>query len=126
MEFLSGDPDDEFKRLPVRVCAWCGGSATCRRISTTNGLATAYQYKCDGCAKTFTISALFTLILFAVGGLFILWMGIMIGSGQDKHVTSVGETALYGIGAVLFGVAALAFVGSRIRTARKNPVRRGA
>ena len=47
------------------------------------------------------------------------------GSGQDKNLTSPGETALYGIGAALFGIADLAFVGSRIGTARKNPVRRG-
>lgn len=116
MGFLSSDPDEEFRRVGDRVCSACGGSATCRRITTSNGLAKSYDFVCAGCKRQFTVSGLFTLILFGLAGVFTLGLAVPIASNPNDLLVAVGSA--------LFGAGSLVFVGLRIQTARRNPEQR--
>ena len=113
MGFLSGD-DDEFSKVLSRVCAACGQPAACHRITTFNGLAKTYQFRCTACQRQFAVSSVFSLVLFIVVGLFMLTLSPLILTQEDGDVR-------FALGVAVVAVGFVAFAGYRIRTARKNP-----
>lgn len=96
-----------------------GGEAVCNRITTFNGLAKTYRFKCAGCQREFAVSSVFSLGLFFVAGVFMLTMAPLILTQRDGTNDVLGAG-----GAAVAAVTLVAFAAYRVRTARKNPERR--